>query len=158
MIAKEMQSKWEDNQLIGLDVIINDVGVVREIDIEFEMNYKFKDTFNKEYKISLGNETTLNALIEQYDEVWSEIQVNNKVQLPDGDFLLCGEGEMGNEGFIARTDGINRLKWFMYSTTSNPFVNVIDTGKCVYFQSTLGFYLCLDITNNNISIKNEKSW
>ncbi|MDI9106149.1 hypothetical protein DMW62_00115 [Serratia marcescens] len=158
MIAKEMQSKWEDNQLIGLDVIINDVGVVREIDIEFEMNYKFKDTFNKEYKISLGNETTLDALIEQYDEVWSEIQVSNKVQLPDGDFLLCGEGEMGNEGFIARTDGINRLKWFMYSTTSNPFVNVIEASKCVYFQSTLGFYLCFDITNNNISIKNEKSW
>ncbi|MCC7685218.1 hypothetical protein [Serratia marcescens] len=158
MIAKEMQSKWESNQLVGLDVIINDVGVVREIDIEFEMNYKFKGTFNKEYKISLGNETTLNALIEQYDEVWSEIQVNNKVQLPDGDFLLCGEGEMGNEGFIARTDGTNRLKWSMYSTTSNPFVNVIEAGKCVYFQSTLGFYIYFDITNNNISIKNEKSW
>ncbi|WP_061800791.1 hypothetical protein [Serratia ficaria] len=158
MRAKEMQGKWEDNQLIGLDVIVNEMGAVREIDIEFDVNYNFKNTFNKEYSISFGNETTLSELIEQYDEVWSEIQVNNKVQLPSGDFLLCGEGEMGNEGFIARTDGINNLKWFMYSTTSNPFVDIIEADEIFYIQSTLGFYLCLDIINNNISITNEKNW
>ncbi|MBD2782904.1 hypothetical protein ID855_18070 [Xenorhabdus sp. ZM] len=152
---KELQDRWIDNQLIGLDIIYHHSGIVKNIDIDFIKNDKLIHTFQKEYSLSYEGETTLTELFGNYDDPWSEIQVNNKVLLNNDQIVLCGEGEMGNEGFIVKTDTNNNIKWFLYSTTSNPFVNIKQKDNMVYIQSTSNFYAVLNLSNDDVFLLNE---
>jgi hypothetical protein len=151
----ELQSRWENNQLIGLDVIIDKSGVVTPIDIDYVENDNLTHTYGKEYHISYGNKYTLEELFDNYDELWSEIQINDKILLDNDCFIFCGEGEMGNEGFIVKTDINNNVSWMLYSTTSNPFINIKKIGDLVYVQSSANFYISVDMVDNRFSIVNE---
>jgi hypothetical protein len=151
----ELQDKWLNNQLIGLDVIIAKSGVVTPIDIEYMENDSLTHTFGKEYSISYGNNSTLEAFFDNYDEPWSEIQVNDQILINNDCFILCGEGEMGSEGFIVKTDINNNITWMLYSTTSNPFINIKTTGDIVYVQSSANFYVAVNSINDSVSIVNE---
>lgn len=62
---------------------------------------------------------------------------------------------MGSDGFIVRADKYNKLKWFMYSTTSNPFVDVIRVNGWLHIKSTLGFYLDFGNADNDIFLRNK---
>ncbi|MDF9619094.1 hypothetical protein P5705_15715 [Pseudomonas entomophila] len=81
--------------------------------------------------------------------------MNNKLSLESGQVMLCGEGEMGNEGFIARTNKDNNLEWFLFSTTSNPFVDMRRQGDLVYVQSTHNFCVVLNVLDDEVFIVNE---
>ncbi|HGM6749072.1 TPA: hypothetical protein ACKQCR_000078 [Serratia marcescens] len=155
MDIKKIQGKWERGQLIGVDLIASKNNAEREINIYSEESDGFKNTFNKECGISYGSVTSLSSLIKKRDDLWSGIQINNKVLLSDGDVLFCGEGEMGSDGFIVRADKYNKLKWFMYSTTSNPFFDVIRLNGWLHIKSTLGFYLDFGIADNDICMRNK---
>lgn len=50
---------------------------------------------------------------------------------------LCGEGGMGNEGFVAVVNE-HGLVWAIFLTVSNPFYEVNIVGDCVEAMSTHG--------------------
>ncbi|WP_211237321.1 hypothetical protein [Paenibacillus massiliensis] len=49
-----------------------------------------------------------------------------------------------------KTDSSNRVKWAIFSTTSNPFVNMIRKDDLLYIQSTANFYVVLNIGNDEL--------
>lgn len=150
-----LKNKWINNQLIGLDLIYATSRLIRFIDIDFIENSQLIHSYQKEYFLSYNGETTVDNLLQSDDELWSEIQINNKILIDDKYTLLCGEGEMGSDGFIVKTDINNNILWFLYSTTSNPFISIERKENIVYFQSTLNFYIALDLSNDDISIVNQ---
>lgn len=150
-----LKNKWINNQLIGLDLIYATSGLIRFIDIGFIENYQLIHSYQKEYFLSYNGETTVDNLLQSDDDLWSEIQINNKILIDDKYTLLCGEGEMGSDGFIVKTDINNNILWFLYSTTSNPFISIERKENIIYFQSTLNFYIALDLSNDDISIVNQ---
>ncbi|EST59263.1 hypothetical protein K151_735 [Proteus hauseri ZMd44] len=150
-----LQNKWINNQLIGLDLIYATSGLIRFIDICFIENSQLIHSYQKEYFLSYNGETTVDNLLQSDDDLWSEIQINNKILIDDKYTLLCGEGEMGSDGFIVKTDINNNILWFLYSTTSNPFISIERKENIIYFQSTLNFYIALDLSNDDISIVNQ---
>ncbi|MBG2877593.1 hypothetical protein I4902_18350 [Proteus alimentorum] len=152
-----LQKKWIKNQLIGLDLIYDCSELIRFIDIDFIKNSQLIHSYQKEYFLSYEGKTTLDNLLQSNDDLWSEIQINNKILIDDKYILLCGEGEMGSDGFIVKTDINNNILWFLYSTTSNPFINIEQKESMVYFRSTSNFDIALDLINSNIFIENENT-
>ncbi|WP_311755770.1 hypothetical protein [Proteus terrae] len=153
--TNSLQNKWINNQLIGLDLVCDQSGLIRFIDIDFIDNSQLIHSYQKEYFLSYKSETTVDNLLQSDDDLWSEIQINNKILIDDKYILLCGEGEMGSDGFIVKTDINNNILWFLYSTTSNPFVSIKRKEHIVYFQSTSNFHITLDLINNDIFIINQ---
>lgn len=149
-----IQNKWINNQLIGLDLVYESSGLIIFIDIDFIDNPQLIHSYQKEYFLSYKGETTFDNLRQNDDDLWSEIQINNKILIDDKYILLCGEGEMGSDGFIVKTDINNNILWFLYSTTSNPFVSIERKENIVYFQSTSNFRIKFNLINNNIFIEN----
>lgn len=149
-----LQDKWVNNKLIGLDIIFSRKSDIREISIDFIKNNTLSHSYGKEYHLTYNEKTTLNELLKKEDDLWSEIQINNKLFIDNKYIFLCGEGEMGNEGFIAKTDMNNNIMWFLYSTTSNPFISIKKEKNKIYFQSTLNFHIVLNLDNDSISISN----
>ncbi|QPB80507.1 hypothetical protein EHE21_14450 [Proteus sp. GOKU] len=147
-----IQNKWINNKLIGLDLVCEPSGLIRFIDIDFIDNPQLIHSYQKEYFLLYKGKTTFDDLLQSNDDLWSEIQINNKILIDDKYILFCGEGEMGSDGFIVKTDINNNILWFLYSTTSNPFVSIERKGNIVYFQSTLNFHIALDLINNDIFI------
>lgn len=152
---KELQDRWAAGQLIGLDVLYCGAAAVKNIDIESIENDSLVHAFGKEYRISYEGEADLDEMLGD-DDVWSEVQVYNKLLLEDGRVIFCGEGEMGNEGFIARTDKDNNIEWFLFSTTSNPFVDMKRQGDFIYIQSTHRFCIALSLLSDEVFIVNEE--
>lgn len=153
-----MQEHWTNGELIGLDSIIYSNGTFLKIEIESVRNEALKNTFGREYFLRFVGESFLEEVLNTYenDDLWSEYQANNKVNIDDEYFIICGEGGMGNEGFIARTDLNNNLEWVLFSTTSNPFSQIKILGNNIYVQSSHNFWVMIDkINNKNISIINE---
>ncbi|MBQ0215332.1 hypothetical protein OSB94_17335 [Proteus vulgaris] len=149
-----IQKKWINNQLIGLDLVYEPSGLIRFIDIDFIDNPQLIHSYQKEYFLSYKGETTVDNLLQSDDDLWSEIQINNKILIDNKYILLCGEGEMGSDGFIVKTDINNNILWFLYSTTSNPFINIERKENIVYFQSTSNFFVKFNLINSNIFIEN----
>lgn len=149
-----IQKKWINNQLIGLDLVYEPSGLIRFIDIDFIDNPQLIHSYQKEYFLSYKGETTVDNLLQSDDDLWSEIQINNKILIDNKYILLCGEGEMGSDGFIVKTDINNNILWFLYSTTSNPFINIERKENIIYFQSTSNFFVKFNLINSNIFIEN----
>ncbi|HEK2897821.1 TPA: hypothetical protein ACKRMM_005991 [Pseudomonas aeruginosa] len=149
-----IQNKWINNKLIGLDLVYESSGLIRFIDIDFIDNPQLIHSYQKEYFLSYKGETTFDNLRQSDDDLWSEIQINNKILIDGKYILLCGEGEMGSDGFIVKTDINNNILWFLYSTTSNPFIGIERKRNIVYFQSTSNFRIKFNLINNNVFIDN----
>lgn len=59
--------------------------------------------------------------------------------------LLAGEGSHGSEGFFARVDGRNNLKWVIYLEESNPFIDINIIDNKATFHSSSGVAITVDI-------------
>ncbi|WP_234910630.1 hypothetical protein [Pectobacterium carotovorum] len=77
-MINELRKKWLKNKLPGLDLVIFESGKVQYIDIDFIENNSLPHSFNKEYVISYGEISTFKDIADTHDEIWSEIQINNK--------------------------------------------------------------------------------
>jgi len=53
------------------------------------------------------------------DEITSLMETN-RLTLPDGGALCSGEGSYGSEGFAARVDSNDDIRWLIYFEQSNP--------------------------------------
>ena len=145
-----LQEKWRNGQILGLDLIMHH-DQVQMIDISCKTNLNFPQTFHQEYQLHYAEKLSLTQLLKDKDDLWNAFQINDQLEL-DGGFILCGEGEMGNEGFIAKTDKNNMLIWMLFSSSSNPFVRIVQDHDLLYIQSSHQFYVVLNIKNMEIYI------
>ncbi len=158
-MTNKIQDKWNDSSILGMDSIVLKNGLVYLIDIIYSQDDRAKKTFNKLYQLEIGAKTSLDELLENDPDVWSEIQINGELELHDNSKILFGEGEMGNEGFIVKTDAENNIEWSFFSTQSNPFINATIVNEDVHIFSSHGFHMILNkdddpikmIIDNNLS-------
>lgn len=81
-------------------------------------------------------------------------QINDQIVIEDKYIFVCGEGEMGNEGFIVKLDTEGNILWSLYSTTSNPFHQITVSNGQLQFISTANFAVVIDLSTDKISINN----
>lgn len=147
-----LQTKWLEHKIMGLDVILNH-DQVQMLDILSVENLQLRHQFHREYRLVNGGKLTLKQVISQHHDMWSNFQINDQLEL-DHCLIICGEGEMGNEGFIAKTDKNNALEWMLFSTSSNPFVSIYTKNDLVYLKSTYNFYIVFNLLTHEIYIEN----
>lgn len=74
---------------------------------------------------AIGN-STLESILSYDADAWVPLtEMDRKEDAHSGIRLTCGEGAMGNEGYVAvsdREDG--KLKWYAFFSCSNPFESV----------------------------------
>ncbi|MGI4870956.1 MAG: toxin-antitoxin system YwqK family antitoxin [Janthinobacterium lividum] len=126
-----VQAKWADSHILGYDCLCYGDGSVTLLSIytaETGRYYAFPRA-----------DTTIEGIIKYNDDPWTEIQVYNS-RVVRGDLtFVCGEGAMGNEGFVAATDA-NGLVWALFSTASNPFERLELVGTTLRAYSIYHLY------------------
>lgn len=150
-----IQERWKQSNVIGLDVIAYANGDVINIDITVSQDSTNDYTYQKHYTFDYLDKTKLPTLLEKYKgDVWSEVDVFDRIEVDDY-VIVCGDGGMGNEGYIARLDQENKLVWTLFSTVSNSFMKIVIEGDFIYVQSSHNFWMVINkIDNTQISIIN----
>ncbi len=70
-------------------------------------------------------ETTFSSFL-TYNPGWlAEVTCLSEAELPSRSVVSCGEGSQGGDGFIALCDQSGALIYCVFSTTSNPFTNLV---------------------------------
>ena len=65
-------------------------------------------------------ETTVASVLHYDHQAWVSVTATERIELDGGLRAICGEGAMGNEGFVAvERDG--ELEWVLFCSLSNPF-------------------------------------
>ena len=150
-----IQEKWKQSNVVGLDVITYANGDVINIDITVSQDSTNDYTYQKNYAFDYLDKTNLPTLLEMYKgDIWSVVDVFDRIEVDDY-VVVCGDGGMGNEGYIARLDQENKLVWSLFSTVSNPFMKIVIEGDFIYVQSSHNFWMVINkIDNTQISIIN----
>lgn len=150
-----IQERWEQSEVVGLDVITYANGDVVNIEITVSKDLKNEYTYQKNYVFDYLDKTNLPTLLKEYKgDVWVGVDVFGRLEVEDY-VIVCGDGGMGNEGYIARLDLENRLVWSLFSTVSNPFMKIVLDGDFIYVQSSHNFWMVINkIDNTQISIIN----
>ncbi|WP_223609498.1 hypothetical protein [Chryseobacterium sp. OSA05B] len=157
-MSNVLQEHWSLLELVGIDSMVFSDGRIKIIDIFSKENKEIVNTFGKEYYLSMVRETDLNEIVEKYDDdIWSNCQINDQIIIDNKFVFVCGEGEMGNEGFIVKLDMDGTMIWSLYSTTSNPFLKFICYNGQLQVVSSAGFAVVVDVSTDNISIENNLS-
>ncbi|QQT26782.1 hypothetical protein [Sphingobacterium spiritivorum] len=150
-----IQEHWLLSELVGIDAIVFSDGRMKLIDISWNENPEIRNTFGKEYHYNVSGITSLNEIIEKYDnDIWSVCQINDQITTDSAYNFVCGEGEMGNEGFIAKLDRDGNIVWSLYSTTSNPFYKFEYSDGRLRAVSTSNFAIIVDTSGDGMAIDN----
>ncbi|OAB34782.1 hypothetical protein PMSM_12180 [Paenibacillus macquariensis subsp. macquariensis] len=64
-------------------------------------------------------DTTIASIAKYSDDIWTIVDDWTSIEYLGGK-IHGGDGQMGNEGFIACTDAEDRLVWGMFFQNSNP--------------------------------------
>lgn len=74
--------------------------------------------------------------------------------------VVCGECEMGNEGFIAYESNSGVLQWSIYSSFSNPFLDDLKVVNDIIVVSTeIQYHWSIPIYNpKKMSCKSKNEW
>jgi len=68
---------------------------------------------------------TFKETLKRYGEEGTAIEVlGSVIDLENGNVAYCGEGSMGNEGFVAYADKKGKLIWLVFLDFSNPFWSI----------------------------------
>jgi len=146
-IATEIQTHWNNGSLLGINSILLNNGKVKHLDISSKRKELCRKTYGSYFVLSMGKVSTLRDLLEEDNDLWSEIQINGEILLTDSSKLLFGEGEMGGDGFIVKLDSEGLFVWSFYSAESNPFINYDTINDKIHIFSSHGFSIVIDPNN-----------
>lgn len=145
---KIVNQHWSETkqELPGINCILYPTGLVTILNC-YQIYNPNNDT--KQLFCEPKCDTTIESL-ESYDasfwtvvDEWASIDYN-------GGKIICGDGAMGNEGFIAHTDMQNSLIWGMFFENTNPIKSlelVNNTLVAINEHSEL----CIEIDLQNIT-------
>ena len=143
--SDSIQVHWRENELPGINCLVHNSGVVTILNI-----YSVSSLGEKIYYAFPVADTTINSIEQYNDDVWTECQTHPSYITTNRLKIVCGEGGMGSEGFIAATDIENgELIWALFSTESNPFVRLELNGENVLAYSD---FLSYKIQLNNLMV------
>ncbi|MET9264456.1 hypothetical protein [Amycolatopsis sp. NPDC004079] len=97
----------------------------------------------------------LGALLD-LDEVLADpeyvmsIEIIARAEIEDG-FLVCGEGELGADGFFARLDRAGGLRWLVALQHSNPFERITVSAEKFTVVNNLGNSLSVSLADPRFS-------
>ena len=102
-------------------------------------------------------DTTIESVVNYHEDVWVEVDIRIDYVIVDELKILCGEGAMGNEGFVAAIND-RGLVWALFSTRSNPFVKLeLEGGKLLAYADSLKYEI--DLNNpSKIKVDNYCIW
>ncbi|WP_217603413.1 hypothetical protein [Chitinophaga sp. GbtcB8] len=152
MTAREViQQNWRKQILLGCEGIVFNDGNIIILDF-----YTTISNTQRSYYISPICDTTLSSIEKYNNDPWVEVTIHPQhIKLENGDTIYCGEGGMGNEGFVAMEDKDGNLKWAFFSTQSNPFVGIDLMNDTIRAHSTYDRYYDINLLSpENIKISN----
>jgi hypothetical protein len=130
-----IQNNWR-NGLIPhfVGIVIGDGNM-----ISFGEKYKDVKNFSECY-VWPDCESTIDKFTAHSDHFVDVTEMINRAHIPDIDcYAICGEGQMGNEGFVALVRG-ETLIWSAFFTISNPFYEIKRIGSVIIAKSTHGVF------------------
>jgi len=103
-------------ELPGIDCIAFADGNLIMLSIQ-----SFYDPNNHESTISCSPlcDTTIESLLKYDNEIWTLVDAWTSIDYRGGK-LYGGDGQMGNEGFIACSDANDDLQWAIFFSQTNP--------------------------------------
>ncbi|MDJ0367229.1 hypothetical protein QMK33_18935 [Hymenobacter sp. H14-R3] len=110
-----VQLQWADSHLLGLNALSYGDGRVTLLRI-----YTVRSDQTEKFYAFPVADTTIEGIVKYDDDLWTEIQLHGSQIIVGDTTFRCGEGAMGNEGFVAATNA-DGLLWTLFSTASNPF-------------------------------------
>ncbi|MCE3605414.1 hypothetical protein LXA47_17655, partial [Massilia sp. P8910] len=120
------QQLWQNSILPEFVGIITGDGRL----ISINQNNYFVD-HEIRHEIKIGEESTIENLLKLTDDTISITPYGQGELIAGAEaFAFCGEGEMGNEGFVAVTNK-HGLLWAAFFANSNPFYQVNIVENCV---------------------------
>lgn len=110
-----VQAQWRDKHLLGLNSLSYGDGRVTLLRI-----YPICSAQHKAHYVFPIADTTIESIVKYNDDPWAEVELCRDRLTTGNTTFVCGEGAMGNEGFVAATNA-QGLLWALFSTESNPF-------------------------------------
>lgn len=96
--------------------------------------------------IEVGEKFDLDTLLKADPDWLTTIDITRQTELPGGgDWLCCGEGSYGSEGFFGRLGRAKNLIWVIYLQESNPFIGIEVTGRIARFTSSSDISISVEI-------------
>jgi hypothetical protein len=136
----QLSAHWLNNELPGINCVIKSTG-------EIILLNAYTNEEGKPYAFPLC-ETTIESLVKYNEDIWTEIQVFARItNTKTGDIFCCGEGAMGNEGFIACTSSANHFIWGVFFEHSNPFSKLTFHENELRAYSTSDYVYIIDLNN-----------
>ncbi|MGB4773779.1 MAG: hypothetical protein WBP45_01285 [Daejeonella sp.] len=123
MINSVLLEQWRNGYTLHLDAITfknGDIILLEYFELLDPNNYSIKQKH-----ISPLVRTTFESILEFNNDPW----VPFAQYIGESNQLICGEGTMGNEGFVACIDDNKDFEWVFFSTRSNPFLKVFYDDK-----------------------------
>lgn len=106
----------EQRELPGMNCIAFANGNIIILDIR-----KYYNPNNNERTVHCSPlcDTTMDSVVKYNDDCWTLVDAWTSVDYQGGK-MVGGDGQMGNEGFIAYVDADDRLVWAIFLEDTNP--------------------------------------
>lgn len=117
----------------GINGISYPNGDVQLIDITVDWKYPVL------YEIKLGLKTSIAELERENKLSWNDCVICDQIVTEEPEIeILCGEGNLGADGFIAVINASDKLDWVAFFDCSNPFLKLAFKEGIIYAESSLG--------------------
>ncbi|WP_145413963.1 hypothetical protein [Paenibacillus xylanexedens] len=135
----------EQQALPGVNCIAFADGTVIILDIR-----TYFDPNNNERTMSVSPlcDTTIESMVKYNPDCWTMVDAWTSVDYQGGK-IIGGDGQMGNEGFIACTDAEDRLVWGIFLENTNPIKKLSVSGNAIIAINEHD-ELCVEINMENI--------
>ena len=119
-----LHGQWRAGFALHVEAIVYGSGRVLLLD-----GRTIRSGTNLRTVVSPRADTTVSSVLKYANDPWSPLTRLATLGVSQDVQVECGEGAMGNEGYVAavnRADG--SLNWILFSTHSNPFVSLVLKG------------------------------
>jgi hypothetical protein len=136
----------------GINSICYSNGEVQLIDIIVDWKHPVV------YEIHLGIKTSIAELERENKLSWNDCVIRDQIITDEPKVeILCGEGNLGADGFIAVINASDKLDWVAFFDCSNPFVKLAFKDGVIYAESSLGHTWKLPLLSpHNLTIERPK--
>lgn len=91
------------------------------------------------FDIIVGIKTSVAELEASGKMLWGDCIIEDEFSSEEEKItVLCGEGNLGSDGFVALMNDQGKLKWIAFFDCSNPFIQLKFIDKVVFAETSLG--------------------
>lgn len=148
---EKIQNNWQNLKLVYYDAIVYGDG---KITLGNTYYTKDSETDEIQYYWNPICDTDLESIEKYDDDCWVDVDIYKSKAIYGSNKIVCGEGTMGNEGFVACIDQDDKLIWSIFFDFSNPInkVEVINDSLICYGDTGVIIYIDLNALHK-ITIK-----